>query len=255
MIWHREPMSNGVHSASRPRGLHPAVFGQDGSGWAGVASRIVGIAKKRGRFNTFFWCVGGTEPDGTISDRPFDRALADPAFPWASKLCDYPAMEDAFSKIKEEVGEIGVYVGAPTSDRTDSFLMRLASVGLIRMVGFDAMAHQPPLERQAHCARYERLGVTIGYEAVPNVEMADLWQDRDKVLISTLRGWNEAQFRVRNLPMHPKRNVPELAIVSKVLLLDIHDDVAGTHAALSEGHDVAINMLASNWSGRPTFTE
>jgi len=238
MIWHREPLSNGKHTPDRPRGLHPAIFGPTGSGWAGVAERIVGIGK-----------------DGTISDRPFDNAEVDPSFQWKSKLCDYLALESACERINDKVGDIGFYIGAPTGARPDTYVSRLVASGLVQLVAFDATAHQPENQRAAQFRRYESLGATIGYEAVPNVSAGDLWKDSKKMLVSTLKGWKEAQFRVQNLPMHPNRNVPELAIASPVLLLDILEDVAVTHAAIQDGNSVAINMLAANWKNRPTFVE
>lgn len=249
MNYHREKISSGVHTDKSPRGLNAGFFGPAGSGWKGVADRVIsGVRKAPAECGVLFWCFGGHEPDGSISDRPFDSAMADDSFTW-DKLWDMDALGSALGRIKMACrGPIAAYIGAPRSPEPDSVIFTLCAAGLIDEVHFDATAHQPAAQRDPQWARYEALGVRIGYEAVPNCEAADLWASPSRTLCCTLRDWVIVQDKIAGQGWHPNRNVPGGAVQSKILLLDERDDVANAKLHISKGYDLAINMLAPAWA-------
>lgn len=246
---HREAMTNGVYSADRPRGLHADMFGPNGLGVSALADRLRPIDATA----VFLWCPWGIERDGSISDRPFERATEDhnagdlPS-EWFRRLCNLDEWAATLARIKVRGRRIGIHIGCPTSDTPDAGILALAKAGLIDFISWDASAHQPESVLRAQWNAYSDAGVRQhGYEAFPNNRAGHLWGDPNRVLVTTLDGFKASQERVARQPYHPDINVHADMVQGPILILDVRDNVQGSLDHMSKGRDVAANLLAPAW--------
>lgn len=251
MIHHAEAISNGNPTSARPRGLHPDLFGPSGSGWRGVADKLCPMLAARraeaGRpINVMFDRPGGNEPDGAISDRPFDLARGTP---WSDKLCDRRALAEMLAACRVAGGGENVfYIGRTLQPHPDSVVIEMVRLGLVHGVIFDAMTTTTYEQRRPQIEAYRAAGAWVGSEAIPKYGQPDLYRDPDMRLCSAMHEWPVAQATYAQGTPHPNRVVHRLAVASKIVLWDIRDEVAEATRYATE-FDVYANLLSAAWKG------
>lgn len=259
-LGHFERISNGEPTKERPRGLHPAIFGPGGTGWAGVGTNIL-PALKPGT-SPVFWLPGGNEADGSIGDRPFRQAVIDdPTSEWTAKLRDVPALAGMLAGVRVVTGgaPIWFYIGAPRQAEPDGIIMDLVNAGLVQGVCFDAIVLQPRAQWAAQIRAYERSGAKIGYEELPTWNRTEFWKNPAWTCFGRVSTFQAEQAKVSAYPIHDNRSVDERAIAGPIMLLDTGDDVPASRSAMNKGQHVAANLLSPAWQAalapKPTAME
>lgn len=258
-IAHLEYVSSGKHTAERPRGLHPAVFGANGSGWHGIADKLcpklAPIAAAHGPIDTVWWCIGGVgaTDELLIEDRPFEAAAGHLSQPWSDRLLNRRDFAGAMGRVRHATrgGDVGAYIGAPTQAEADGFLLEMVEAGLIDLIIFDAIALGRVDAAEAQFEAYRKAGAALAYEAITKYGQRDLWTDARWTCCASVQNWEKDQLHIMPHPPHPNRLVHAMSMVHPVLLLD--QNTAGPDKAKALAPTIPVpttfasNLLAPLW--------
>lgn len=242
------PLSNGVPSKERPRGLHPSLWGAGGSGWAGVG-RMIHPTLRPG-MPILFHSPAGNEKDGSIGDRPFYQAWADdPNAVWTQRLQDAQSLAAmlAWCRVLTGGAQVWFYIGAPRQNNPDGLILDLIIAGLVDGVCFDALVEKEPATYTKQVETYETHGALIGYEELPLWGRPDFYENPRWVCHGRVHTFQETQAHHANYPIDDRRPVAERAIRGPIMLHDVHDDVTASRAAQAKGQAVFANLFSPPW--------